>query len=195
MFDDFKELLSLFNAHSVKYLIVGGYAVSLHAQPRATKDLGLFIKADQANAKAIYAALASFGAPIESINIEDLSDPGKFIRFGREPVAVDILPSLDGVVFDEAWKGAWNAPSTLPVALLLFSYPRRTLSLQNSQPAALAILPTLKRFGRQRPVNQNRNRSSRCQITRTVGPARSELCSGAYLGRGAHRALIRRRTI
>ena len=50
MFDDFKELLSAFNAHSVKYLVVGGYAVSFHAQPRATKDLDLFIRADQANA-------------------------------------------------------------------------------------------------------------------------------------------------
>jgi hypothetical protein len=50
MFDDFKELLSAFNAHSLKYLVVGGYAVSFHAQPRATKDLDLFITADQANA-------------------------------------------------------------------------------------------------------------------------------------------------
>jgi hypothetical protein len=50
MFDDFKELLSAFNAHSLKYLVVGGYAVSFHAQPRATKDLDLFIRADQANA-------------------------------------------------------------------------------------------------------------------------------------------------
>jgi hypothetical protein len=50
MFDDFKELLSAFNAHSVKYLVVGEYAVSFHAQPRATKDLDLFIRADQANA-------------------------------------------------------------------------------------------------------------------------------------------------
>jgi hypothetical protein len=55
MLDEFKELLSVFNAHSVKYL--GGYAVSFHAQPRATKDLDLFIKADPANAKATYAAL------------------------------------------------------------------------------------------------------------------------------------------
>jgi hypothetical protein len=46
MFDDFKELLSAFNAHSVEYLVVSGYAVSFHAQPRATKDLDLFIKAD-----------------------------------------------------------------------------------------------------------------------------------------------------
>ena len=47
MFQDFKDLLSVFNAHSVKYLIVGGYAVSFHAQPRATKDINLFIKADE----------------------------------------------------------------------------------------------------------------------------------------------------
>jgi hypothetical protein len=104
MFDDFKELLSVFNAHNVKYLVVGGYAVSLHAQPRATKDLDLFIKADRANAKKIYAALTSFGALIASITTDDLADAAKFVRFGREPVAVDILPAIDGVKFDEAWK-------------------------------------------------------------------------------------------
>lgn len=43
MFKDFEELLSAFNAHKVRYLIVGGYAVSFHAQPRATKDLDIFI--------------------------------------------------------------------------------------------------------------------------------------------------------
>ena len=51
MFPGFKQLLQSFNAHSVKYLVVGGYAVSFHAQPRATKDLDLFIKADPSNAK------------------------------------------------------------------------------------------------------------------------------------------------
>jgi hypothetical protein len=119
MFDDFKELLSVFNAHNVKYLVVGGYAVSFYAQPRATKDLDLFIKADPANAKATDAALASFGAPISSIRVEDLSDPQKFIRFGREPVAVDILPGIDGVAFDEAWErrveGVIDAASGLTI--------------------------------------------------------------------------------
>jgi hypothetical protein len=103
MLDEFKELLSVFNAHSVKYLVVGGYAVSFHAQPRATKDLELFIKADPANAKSTYAALASFGAPLSNITVDDLADARKFIRFGSEPVAVDILPSINGVNFDEAW--------------------------------------------------------------------------------------------
>src|SRR6266446_4157311 len=58
MFQDFRELLSTFNVQKVKYLIVGGYAVSFHAQPRATKDIDLLIKPDAENAKAVYAALA-----------------------------------------------------------------------------------------------------------------------------------------
>jgi hypothetical protein len=53
MFEDFKELLSAFNAHEVRYLIVGGYAVSLHAEPRATKDLDILISADAENGEAI----------------------------------------------------------------------------------------------------------------------------------------------
>ena len=104
MYQDFKDLLSAFRDHNVKYLIVGAYAVSLHAQPRATKDLDLFIKADPVNAKAAYAALASFGAPLENISAEDLANPSQFFRLGREPVAVDILPGLDGVEFDTAWE-------------------------------------------------------------------------------------------
>jgi hypothetical protein len=104
MHPDFKELLSVFNAHRVKYLIVGGYAVSFHAQPRATKDVDLFISSAPDNAKATYAALASSGAPLANIKVEDLSDPRKFIRLGREPVAVDILSGIDGVAFDEAWE-------------------------------------------------------------------------------------------
>ncbi len=103
MLPDFRELLKSFNAHGVRYLIVGGYAVSFHAQPRATKDLDLFVKADPENATALYAALSSFGAPLEGITAEDLADAAKFIRFGREPVAIDILPCIDGVDFDDAW--------------------------------------------------------------------------------------------
>ena len=104
MYQDFKDLLSAFHARSVKYLIVGGYAVSFHGQPRATKGIGFFIKADPANAKAVYSALASFGAPLEEITVGDLADPLQFIRFGREPQAVDILPGIDGVDFDAAWE-------------------------------------------------------------------------------------------
>jgi hypothetical protein len=58
MYQDYKDLLCAFHAHGVKYLVVGGFAVIYHSQPRFTKDMDLFIKADPANAKATYAALA-----------------------------------------------------------------------------------------------------------------------------------------
>ncbi|MEQ1884195.1 MAG: nucleotidyltransferase [Bryobacteraceae bacterium] len=103
MYQDFKDRLSAFHVHGVKYLIVGGYAVSFHAQPRATKDIDLFIKADPENAQAVYTALRSFGVPLDDVTASDLSDPKQFVRFGREPVAFDILPAIDGVQFDEAW--------------------------------------------------------------------------------------------
>ncbi|MGA2593857.1 MAG: nucleotidyl transferase AbiEii/AbiGii toxin family protein [Bryobacteraceae bacterium] len=74
MYQDYKDLLSAFHAHGVKYLIVGGYAVSFHAQPRFTKDIDLFIKADAANALAIYAALADFGAALEGIRPEEFAE-------------------------------------------------------------------------------------------------------------------------
>src|SRR5277367_1385964 len=109
MHQDFKELLSAFNAGQVKYLIVGGYAVSFHAQPRATKDLDLFIKADLANAKATHAALADFGAPLTDIAVADLADSRKFVRFGREPLAIDILPGIDEWILTSHGSGAWSA--------------------------------------------------------------------------------------
>jgi len=41
---DFRELLALFNAHKVKYLVVGGYALAFLGAPRYTGDLDLFVK-------------------------------------------------------------------------------------------------------------------------------------------------------
>jgi hypothetical protein len=89
--------LSIFNAQNVEYLIVGGYAVSFHAQPRATKDIDLLIKPDAGNAKAVYAALAKFGAPLEGLKAEDFIERDKFFRMGNPPVMVDLLPEISGV--------------------------------------------------------------------------------------------------
>jgi hypothetical protein len=104
MYQDYKDLLSAFHAHGVKYLIVGGYAVIFHAQPRFTKDIDLFIKADLVNAQATYDALAEFGAPLQKIRPEEFAEPGSFFRFGRDPRGFDILPDLPGVDFDAAWE-------------------------------------------------------------------------------------------
>ncbi len=104
MFQDYKDLLSAFNAHGVRYLVVGAYAVIFHAQPRFTKDIDLFIQADPANAQATYAALASFGVPLGDIRPEEFADRGTFFRFGHDPHGFDILPDLPGVDFESAWE-------------------------------------------------------------------------------------------
>jgi hypothetical protein len=104
MHQDFKELLSAFNAGQVRYLIVGGYAVSFHAQPRATKDLDILIGADAENSKAVLTALAKFGAPIEGLSAKDFAEPDNFFRMGTPPVMVDIMPKISGVEFEEAWR-------------------------------------------------------------------------------------------
>lgn len=104
MYRDYKDLLSAFQSHGVKYLVVGGFAVIYHSQPRYTKDMDLFIKADLENAKATWSALAAFGAPLQGIAPEDFTDRDTFFRFGREPRGFDILASIPGVDFDVAWE-------------------------------------------------------------------------------------------
>jgi len=101
-----KDLLAAFNAHGVKYLVIGGHAVGVHADPRGTKDLDIFIKADEANSKAVFAALADYGAPLDKVTPADFNDtPSSVFQLGVEPSRVDILQGIAAVTFDEAWKG------------------------------------------------------------------------------------------
>jgi len=99
---DLKDILRAFNANSVKYLIVGGHAFGVHAEPRTTKDLDLFIRSDAENAKAVFRALAQFGAPIAGMTPQDFAD-GTTYQIGQSPERIDILQKIDGVTFDEAW--------------------------------------------------------------------------------------------
>jgi hypothetical protein len=104
MYQDYKDLLSAFHAHGVRYLVVGGYAVIFHAQPRFTRGIDFFIKADAGNAQATYAALDGFGASLQGIRPEDFADRSTFFRFGRDPRGFDIRPYIPGVDFDAAWE-------------------------------------------------------------------------------------------
>jgi hypothetical protein len=83
---DLKELLRAFNDHAVKYLIVGGYAFGVHAEPRATKDLDLFIRSDEENSHAIFRALAQYGAPLGGFSPADFMD-GTVFQIGRSRCA------------------------------------------------------------------------------------------------------------
>lgn len=101
---DFKELLRLLAKYEVRYLIVGGYAVMRYTEPRFTKDLDLLVAVDERNARAIYAALAEFGAPLENLTPRDFAEEGYFYQMGSPPLRVDVLMSIPGVDFAKAWR-------------------------------------------------------------------------------------------
>jgi len=100
---DFSELLRAFTDAGVRYLIVGGYAMAAHDLPRFTKDLDIWIDRSPDNAAKAYQALAIFGAPLHDLSVQDLADPDIVFQIGVAPVRADILTSITGVDFDEAW--------------------------------------------------------------------------------------------
>jgi hypothetical protein len=101
---EFKDLLSIFNAHGVEYLVVGAHALAAHGRIRATGDLDIWVRADPANARRVMQALAAFGAPLQDLREADLAQPGIVFQIGVAPLRIDILTEIDGVQFEDAWR-------------------------------------------------------------------------------------------
>ncbi len=70
---DFSELLRVFNVRNVKYLVIGGYALSQYTELSFTKDLDLRISTEIQNAQAVFEALREFGAPLSGLTVEDFT--------------------------------------------------------------------------------------------------------------------------
>ncbi len=100
---DYKDMLSALLREKVDFLLVGAYALAVHGLPRATGDIDLWIRREESNVKHVMRALGSFGAPLSQITKEDLLTPGIVYQIGVEPRRIDILTSIDGVGFEEAW--------------------------------------------------------------------------------------------
>lgn len=103
MNSDFKDLLRLLNVHQVKYLIIGGYAVSYYTEPRYTKDLDLWVEASKINSKRLILSLKKFGAPTDNLVEDDFSKKDTLYIFGIPPNRIDILTGVKGVSFAKAW--------------------------------------------------------------------------------------------
>lgn len=101
---NYLDLLRCLNGAKVKYLIIGGYAVIYHSEPRYTKDLDIWIEASAQNARRTIQALREFDAPIDNLTVEDLETPGLIYVFGLPPLRVDILNKATGCSFASAWK-------------------------------------------------------------------------------------------
>jgi hypothetical protein len=100
---DFRDILSSFDAEGVEYLVVGGYALAAHGLPRATGDIDLWVHATPENASRVYRALVAFGAPADRFQEGDFASDDLILQIGVPPSRVDVITSIEGVSFDEAW--------------------------------------------------------------------------------------------
>ena len=104
LYHDFKELLELFNAQKVEYIIVGGYALAFHGAPRYTGDIDILIRPNAENARRVLSALDEFGFGSVGLTEEDFKILDKVVQLGVPPVRVDFMTSITGVSTDDVFS-------------------------------------------------------------------------------------------
>lgn len=105
---DFKEFVKLLNEHEVRYLVVGGYAVTFHGHPRYTKDIDIWLWLEPANAVKIVRMLDDFGFGSLGLSVEDFLEPNQVIQLGYPPSRIDLTTSLTGVDFEACYPKRLN---------------------------------------------------------------------------------------
>lgn len=101
--DDYREMLQCLSEENVKFLLVGAYALAVHGFPRATKDIDFFVWATPENAANLIRALVKFGAPMDGVSESDFSSEGVIFQIGNSPRRIDIITTIDGIKFDQAY--------------------------------------------------------------------------------------------
>jgi len=103
---NFAEFISLLNENSVKYLVVGGYAVNYHGYPRFTGDIDLWLWLDKENLEATIRCIERFGFESIGIGLDDMYKPDVVLQLGYEPYRIDLLTTVDGVEFKSCYERA-----------------------------------------------------------------------------------------
>ena len=106
---DYEEFLALLHKHRVRYCVIGSFALAVHAKPRYTKDMDILIDPTRTNAKAVLQVLKDFGFDSPELTEDDFLDPEQIIQIGYEPVRIDILTSIAGCSFSDAWESRITA--------------------------------------------------------------------------------------
>jgi hypothetical protein len=106
---NFRDMLSALNDASVEYLVVGAYAMAAHGCPRSTGDIDFWVRPTPENARRVWQALIAFGAPTAEISVDDFSTSDIVYQIGIAPQRIDILTSVTGVDFDDAWSNRLTA--------------------------------------------------------------------------------------
>ncbi len=102
----FRSLIS----HQVRFLLIGAHALAVHGRPRATEDIDVWVEPTQDNAARLTTALEDFGFAGASAQRDAFAEPGRMATLGRHPFAIDVLTSIAGVAFDDAWGRRLEVP-------------------------------------------------------------------------------------
>jgi hypothetical protein len=116
---DLREFIESLNSHGVEYLVVGAHALAFHGQPRYTGDIDLWLRPAPENAARIERVLVTFSFASLGLKAADFLRPESIVQLGVAPNRIDLLTSLTGITFDEAWDR--RVPGELggiPVAFL-----------------------------------------------------------------------------
>lgn len=70
---------------------------------RYTGDLDIYVRHDVLNAQRIVAALNDFGFGSVGLTTEDFEKPNHVIQLGVPPIRIDIINSLSGISWDDAY--------------------------------------------------------------------------------------------
>jgi len=103
MDQDFSDLLSMLREEKAEFLVVGAHALALQGHIRATKDLDVWIRSTPENAPRVHRALARFGAPMTGIEPQEFATHGFIFQIGVAPIRIDIITSIEGIGFEDAW--------------------------------------------------------------------------------------------
>ena len=100
---DFKEFIESLNTNSVRYLIIGSFALSYYSEPRYTKDIDILVDSTASNADRLMTAIREFGFSDIELGSRDFLEPDQVIQLGIAPLRIDLLTSLKGIPFADAW--------------------------------------------------------------------------------------------
>ena len=119
--DDFREILEEFAREGVEHVVIGGYAFAYHVEPRATKDLDVFLEGSPQNLERAARALARYGAPHNVVEATRNLAETEIVYLGRPPLRIDLLRAIDGVSADEVLSNAlrttWDGTPIRVIAL------------------------------------------------------------------------------
>lgn len=101
---DFRDFLTCLNEAGVEYLIVGGHAVAYYGYVRPTRDIDVWVAVSPGNAERLVRAVNSFfGTELKGLAKEWFLDHENVTRFGAVPNLIEIVPTISGGIFHEAY--------------------------------------------------------------------------------------------